>query len=496
MYFRTATREDSLSILSIYKEAIAFMREHHNPTQWSDFESLKRTVLKDIEKKESFVLIDKDEIQAVFTLQTEIEPTYLKINGQWKDNSSYVTVHKLAVKTHNKGYASLCFDYVFSIYSHVRVDTHEDNLPMQKTIEKAGFSYCGIITLLDGSSRLAYERSLSFEDSLLLWYKAHKRDFPWRKSKDPYLIWISEIMLQQTRAETVKPYYQNFIGTLPTLDDLANCDEDVYLKLWQGLGYYSRVRNLHKAANEIKYKHHGVFPKEEKELLSLPGIGSYTAHAILSIAFDQPYIAVDGNLIRIFARLTKSSLEKNSKEMKETCETYFLSRLKSNPSDMNQALMDLGELICLPHGQCHCEICPLRRECLSYQDQSMLSYPVHVKEKKKRIEKRTVLVLKYLDKYAIVKRPEQGLLASLYEFINLERRISKKEIIIRYPEAIVSPLGSYRHVFSHLVWELNGYQVELKKLPKESYLWVTYEELETKYSLPAAFLFYQKKIRK
>lgn len=331
-------------------------------------------------------------------------------------------------------------------------------------------------------------------EELITWYQENKRDLPWRHTKNPYYIWISEIMLQQTRVEAVKEYYARFIKKLPTLKDLAEIDEDELLKLWEGLGYYSRVRNMRKTAKILVENGKRNLPNNKEELLSLPGIGEYTAGAILSIAYDIPTIAIDGNVYRVIGRVYEidASISKPA-----IYKVYFkiLEKLlpKENAGCFTQSFMDLGSLICTPKNP-KCEICPLNKKCGAYKKNTQELYPIKDKKKEKKQEERVVYLYTYKGKFAIQKRKETGLLASLYEFpnsiesaslIDVENDLLEKKI----PYQSILEIGSAKHIFSHKIWYMKGYLVELKK-PLKDYLWVTKEELQNKYSIPSAFAYF------
>jgi len=341
---------------------------------------------------------------------------------------------------------------------------------------------------------------MTFENALLHWYEENRRHMPWREDPTPYHVYLSEIMLQQTQVDTVRSYYLRFLKRFPTLKDLAESDEEEVLKLWEGLGYYSRGRNLHKAALAIEKDFKGEVPMAKSDLLSLPGIGEYTSKAIRSIAFHQKEIAVDGNLIRVYSRLDEKK-EENLEKMKGFCGGYFLEKLQEgDPSHFNQALMDLGEMVCLPKGLPLCEKCPLKEFCQAAKDGTMLDYPPAKKAKEKREESWTVLVLFSGDEVAIEKRKDEGLLASLYQFPLLEGKKSKDEVLATLKEENVlvdsiESLGETQHVFSHLIWDLQGYRLSLHEKPiKDSLLWVKLSELKKTYAIPSAFAFYKKKI--
>lgn len=344
---------------------------------------------------------------------------------------------------------------------------------------------------------------------LLDWYKgqADDRQLPWRENPTPYHTWVSEIMLQQTRASAVIPYYERFLSALPDIASLAEADEEVLLKLWQGLGYYSRARNLKKAAQEVMTKHGGQLPQEHKSLLALPGIGRYTAGAIGSIAFGKPWPAIDGNVLRVAFRVmacrediriarTRTALEKALSPLYPT---------GSDAGNLNQAFMDLGASVCLAVGQPHCSRCPLKRLCLAHAGGLEQSFPVKTAAKARRLEEKTVLILQQGDTYAIRQRPKRGLLAGLWEFPNLSGRQSKKEIRAYlqkhgFPIQKIQRLPAAHHVFSHVEWQLSGWKILLPKdaalcsdaLAEKSgsLLWATLQELIETYSIPAAFSYY------
>jgi len=330
------------------------------------------------------------------------------------------------------------------------------------------------------------------EEKLLTWLKEKGRSLPWREEATPYHVYLSEIMLQQTRVEAVRAYYYRFLEAFPTLKDLASSSEDEVLKLWQGLGYYSRGRNLRKTAILIEEKYGGEFPKSEKDLLSLPGIGPYTAHAILAIAYSLPYVAFDGNLLRIYARREASSLSSEDPKIKEKGEKYFSSLISLAPKEGNEALMDLGETICLPNGKPDCLHCPLKEGCLAHQKGEEEKYPIRPLKKERRKESRVVFLLSYQDKYVLDKRPPKGLLASLYEFPNFleEENKTPEEILEEHSLSSISldKLSSYKHIFSHLEWNMDVYQGELKNPPQSSYLLLNKEEIR-KLSIPSAFAY-------
>ena len=327
-------------------------------------------------------------------------------------------------------------------------------------------------------------------ESLLRFYQEKGRALPWREDPSPYHVWISEIMLQQTRVEAVKEYYQRFLSNLPTLKDLAESSEDFCLLLWQGLGYYSRVKNLRKAAIKVMCDYDGTIPSDPKELMKLPGIGEYTSKAIASIAFQKPYISVDGNLLRVFSRLNCYDKSIKEERAKREAEAFFLSGIPARPGDYNQALMNLGELICLPNGQPLCQECPLQRSCQSYQNGTVLKFPINEKKTSKKTIDKTVYLIIYQNKILLEKRPENGLLASLYQLPNEDKIIEEKTLNTHlkdkgYSVNSTSYLGNFSHVFTHLVWNMNCYEIQIDKKPDG--LLVSLEDLKN-YSIPTAFM--------
>lgn len=335
---------------------------------------------------------------------------------------------------------------------------------------------------------------------LLQWYDKERRHMPWREDPQPYHVWLSEIMLQQTRVEAVREYYAHFLDTLPTLADLAAADEDTYLKLWQGLGYYNRVRNLHKAAVMVMEQYDGQIPSDPKELEKLPGVGHYTAGAIASIAFQKKAASVDGNLLRVYARINNSNAPINTQEAKDIAEEYYLSFMpEDRPGDFNQALMDLGATICLPNGMPKCHLCPWQKYCKAYEANTMEDLPVLPPKAKRPIEKKTILVIKTKDAVLLNKRPDKGLLAGLYEFPNVEGHLKKSEVedlLKNLSIASMKKMPASKHIFTHKEWHMIGYEVNLADtdfqvtdvdaLPKTAF-WATTDELETIYSVPTAY---------
>ncbi len=331
---------------------------------------------------------------------------------------------------------------------------------------------------------------------LLAWYDKEKRSMPWRSDPTPYHVWVSEIMLQQTRVEAVREYYQRFMETLPDVYALASADEETLLKLWEGLGYYRRVYNLQKAAQIIVNEFQGEIPKEYHLLRSLPGIGDYTAGAISSIAFGKPKAAVDGNVLRVIIRLLGDYRDISSQTLKKEVATSLESIYpKDRCGDFTQSLMELGAVVCLPNGTPKCEVCPLCDHCVAHLQQITDELPVKPKKKKRKIQKLDVLILRYQDKIALEKRTSNGLLQGLWQLPNLpsgaENQIRDylKEQNIDYTSIL--PAGKAKHIFTHIEWQMNAYIISCTN-QNESFCWVTQKEQKENYSLPSAFQHFSK----
>ena len=338
------------------------------------------------------------------------------------------------------------------------------------------------------------------EKPLLAWYRKNRRDLPWRQDPTPYHVWVSEIMLQQTRVETVKPYYERFLKAFPDPEALAEAPQEELLKLWEGLGYYSRARNLQQAARQIREEFGGVFPKEPKDIRRLKGVGSYTAGAIAAFAFGLPKAAVDGNVLRVLSRFLASREDIASPALK----TYFEEALeevipRQAAGDFGQGLIELGALVCLPGAEPKCEDCPLRESCRGHSLGVEKDLPYKRKAKARRVEKRTVFLFEDDRQVALARRPEKGLLAGLYEFPNVEGHLSKKEAVSYSKSIGLSPiriqkLPAARHVFSHVEWEMIGYRVQVDALEKHCrlpLLFANRQEVEKKYPIPSAFSAYR-----
>ena len=323
-------------------------------------------------------------------------------------------------------------------------------------------------------------------EALIPWYEAHKRELPWRQDREPYHVWLSEIMLQQTRVEAVKEYYRRFVTALPTIPDLAEAPEEQILKLWEGLGYYNRVRNLQKAAQTICAEYTGVFPSEYAQIRSLSGIGDYTAGAIASICFDAPTPAVDGNVLRVYSRLLADDanidLQTTKKRItRKLQETYP----QKNPGIATQALMELGATVCVPN------VCPVAEICQARKQDTWRNLPVRSEKKKRKIVDKTVFILLTEDTVALHKRSTSGLLAGMWEFPNVDAKLDKQAAVTQVTGWQAEPLDllmqtSYTHIFSHVEWHMTAYYIRCRKTNKK-WKWVTKESLDETYALPSAF---------
>ncbi len=327
--------------------------------------------------------------------------------------------------------------------------------------------------------------------ALLPWYEANKRDLPWRKDRQPYHIWLSEIMLQQTRVEAVKGYYTRFLNALPSVEALAACDDDALHKLWEGLGYYSRVRNLKKAAQQIMGQHGGVFPSEYESVRALPGIGDYTAGAICSIAFDQPTPAVDGNVLRIAARLTNNDSPVDSPAFKRSIHGSLATTYPKEAGAFTQALMELGATVCGPNRKPDCEHCPCREFCLAHRHGTAEKLPVKLPKKQRKTENKTVFILSCGDRYALEKRPQKGLLAGLWQFPNTVGALEAGEAMTYLENIGLVPTQLMRqverkHVFTHIEWNMRGIYAEVRET-NDRFTWLTAREINAQTALPTAF---------
>ena len=326
---------------------------------------------------------------------------------------------------------------------------------------------------------------------LLPWYEENKRDLPWRRDREPYHVWLSEIMLQQTRVEAVKGYYNRFLEALPTIEALASCDDDRLHKLWEGLGYYSRVRNLKKAARQIIGIHGGHFPGEYSAVRALPGIGDYTAGAICSICFDHPTPAVDGNVLRVIARVTDDCTPIDLPERKKQVQKMLAEIYPVQAGDFTQALMELGATVCGPNREPDCAACPCRTFCMALKNGTAEELPVKRPKKARREEDRTVFILCCDGRYALEKRPNSGLLAGLWQFPNVEGKLDGPAAVAKAEELGLHPKNILRiiekkHIFTHIQWNMTGIYLETGEM-NGRYQWLTGEQIDSQSALPTAF---------
>ncbi|MBE6661814.1 MAG: A/G-specific adenine glycosylase [Ruminococcaceae bacterium] len=335
---------------------------------------------------------------------------------------------------------------------------------------------------------------------LLSWFRAERKPLPWRLSPTAYHVWISEIMLQQTRIEAVIPYYERFLRALPDVKSLAEVDDEGLMKLWEGLGYYSRARNLKKAAQKVMSTYGGELPKKACELQTLNGIGPYTAGAIASIAFGEPSAAVDGNVLRVVTRLCAShdDIMQAKTRTKVTAALEEVYPRGKEAGELTEALMELGENVCIPNGQPRCQACPLAAHCLARQKNEQELLPIKTPPKARRIEKRTVLLLKCGDQYALHLRGDKGLLARLWEFPNLEGTLDENEALaaartLGATPTAASPAGEAIHIFSHVEWHMTGFLVSCEALP-DTLPHATADEIRKSYAIPKAFRAYLEQI--
>ncbi len=334
------------------------------------------------------------------------------------------------------------------------------------------------------------DKDLARLPSLLLpWYAQNARDLPWRRDREPYHVWLSEIMLQQTRVEAVRGYYARFLAALPTVRALADCPEDKLLKLWEGLGYYNRARNLQKAAKIVADI---GFPTTFDGLLALPGVGEYTAGAVASICFAVPVAAVDGNVLRVLTRfladpapITDPKVKKQAKARLEAVYPH------QNPGDLTQAIMELGATVCLPNGPPKCAVCPLKAHCQAFLRGKTGEFPVKEAKKARKVEQRTVFLLYCGDKLAIEKRPAQGLLAGLWQLPNVAGHLTPDQALGQAARWLTEPHDLLtqrrkKHIFTHITWELEGYAIACGR-EDTRFVWATPDQLAGEYALPTAF---------
>ena len=328
------------------------------------------------------------------------------------------------------------------------------------------------------------------------WFRANARVLPWRRDKDPYHVWLSEIMLQQTRVEAVISYYERFLTAAPDIGALSELEDEKLMKLWEGLGYYSRARNLKKTAQKIMTEFGGVFPTTYEDIRSLPGIGPYTAGAIASICCDLPYPAVDGNVLRVFTRLTADGANTDEPQTKKRIEQSLIPIYRQGIcSDLTQGLMELGACVCVPNGEPKCGVCPLNGSCMAHTAGNERDYPVKGKKKARKIVNKLVLLLIGDGRITLCQREASGLLAGLWEFPNRDYP-SPEAIHENAAGSFAAALGAkptellrkttYTHVFTHVEWRMTAFCFSCSALP-DTLPAFTLREIERERALPSAF---------
>lgn len=351
---------------------------------------------------------------------------------------------------------------------------------------------------------------------LLQWYDYNRRILPWREEPTPYRVWVSEIMLQQTRVEAVRGYYDRFLSRLPGIRELAQVPEEELLKLWEGLGYYNRVRNMQKAAKLIVEQYGGEMPSDYRKIRELPGIGDYTAGAISSIAFGLPYPAIDGNVLRVMSRITCDTSDISKEATKKYWRETLLELMPERCGDFNQSLMELGAMVCLPNGKPLCEQCPVMQLCRAFQEDKELTLPVKAEKKERRIEKRNVYIFRQNGKELLHRRPKKGLLAGLWEYPNclISAENLPEEFLSGASKRIIKrEMKKAKHIFSHVEWHMDGYFIEAEPLNqreeeqiiqemmrltetesnREDWVFANQEERTQEYPIPAAFEKFKRK---
>jgi A/G-specific adenine glycosylase len=327
---------------------------------------------------------------------------------------------------------------------------------------------------------------------LLTWYDANRRVLPWREEISPYRTWVSEIMLQQTRVTAVLPYFERFMAAFPTVEALAGADTERLMKLWEGLGYYSRARNLQRAARIVAEEYDGRFPDTYEGLLALPGVGDYTAGAIASIAFGRRVPAVDGNVLRLAARITGSDLDVLDPKNRKLFRSWMEAAMpETRPGAYNQALMDLGATVCLPGGEPLCGVCPARDFCAANREGRQSRLPVRARKKEKRVEYLTVFVLEREGAVALRQRPDGGLLAGLWEYPHAAGTLDEAAAARQLSEWGLAPHRwlkklTAKHEFTHIRWEMTGYVLQMRGAGPTGWLWADEEERQ-KRAVPSAF---------
>ena len=332
-------------------------------------------------------------------------------------------------------------------------------------------------------------------EALLPWYDLNARDLPWRRDVTPYRVWVSEIMLQQTRIEAARGYFERFMAALPDVASLAAAEEDRVLKLWEGLGYYSRARNLHRAAKRVCAEYGGALPADAAALRSLPGIGDYTAGAIASIAFGLPEPAVDGNVLRICARLSRCPDSIGDERVKRAFREELRALYPAGRcGDFTSAIMELGETVCTP-GTPDCAMCPLGALCEANRTGTQTDYPVMPAKKTRRIQPRTVFILEHEGRAALRKRPDKGLLAGLWELPGADGALSPEEAMAQAAAwgcepTEITPCGDAVHIFTHIEWHMTGYRVACGAAP-DRFRWTDAADRREACAVPSAFRYFK-----
>ena len=327
---------------------------------------------------------------------------------------------------------------------------------------------------------------------LLKWYDANGRVLPWRQEVSAYRTWVSEIMLQQTRVAAVLPYFARFMEAFPTVEALAGADTEQLMKLWEGLGYYSRARNLRRSAQIVEERYGGQLPATYEELTALPGIGDYTAGAILSIAFGRRVPAVDGNVLRLAARITGSRLDVLDGKNRKLFRRWMAEAMPAaRPGAYNQALMDLGATVCLPGGEPLCHGCPARSFCAARREGCQSELPVRAAKKEKRVERLTVFILLRQGCVALRRRPEEGLLAGLWEYPHVPGILDESAAARQVAQWGLTPHRwtkklAAKHEFTHIRWEMTGYILDVQGPGPAEWLWADDGE-RRKRAVPSAF---------
>lgn len=337
---------------------------------------------------------------------------------------------------------------------------------------------------------------------LVSWYCENKKEYPWRIDATPYHVWVSEIMLQQTRIEAALDYYKRFTAELPSVKSLAEVDDERLMKLWQGLGYYSRARNLKKAALRVMQEYGGELPNSADELKKLPGIGDYTAGAIASIAYHKSEPAVDGNVLRVVSRIIASRDDIMLPATKKSV-TALLRAVYPSGKDaamLTEGLMELGEQVCIPNGEPRCDLCPIAEHCLAFAQGKTAEIPLREVKKEKRREEKTILLLRTPDgRYAIRKRASRGLLANMWEFPSLDGRYAEGDLESYLTERGFSveevfSCGEAEHIFTHIVWQMTGFTATVAEETGD-YIWKSREEILKEFAIPSAYRFYLKQLK-